>query len=593
VAYTPVIPKGCDKLSQTIRRRNKSKRSKTQFKQAGAVAGRLPAIELVHRGAAAYQQTGHPYQPSGGNMRYLHTMVRVGNVQQSLDFYCRHLGMEEVRRVESEAGAKLTIGAIDTRTPPPELPANLPEIDKRIEGLRDERAALDDAIAAATARRKFAENFAENSPAGLGEKGEARPLSEWRAAFAAVGEEVAAASDAVRNAKMKQRDIDRSLARLKAERKANPPAKLEVRIGLDAGAAATATLRVTYAVRGARWTPLYDARLDTGGKGEKPSLELIRRAEIAQSTGEDWDNVALTVSTVRTAKGGNAPELQPLIARYPEPPRPTISSNGAANLRQDDELGWSAAGARFGNGLSASNGGFATPLLMPPAAEQNAPAQEQQATIEATGFQAVFRVPGRISLPAQSSAKSFRVASTTITPELTVRAVPAREETAFLEAGFKNAEEAPLLPGSVSIYRDGIFVGRSSMVLTPKDEMARLGFGADDKVKITRSVVRQIEGSAGRSSKADKREFKTSIRNGHDFPIKVGIEDQIPVSEIKDIDVEMLPVTTPPTAQNSRDRRGVLEWAFELAPDAARDIKLAWRLRWPKDKAVVLTAAPR
>ncbi len=37
-------------------------------------------------------------------MRYLHTMVRVGNVQQSLDFYCRHLGMEEVRRVESEAG---------------------------------------------------------------------------------------------------------------------------------------------------------------------------------------------------------------------------------------------------------------------------------------------------------------------------------------------------------------------------------------------------------------------------------------------------------------------------------------------------------
>jgi lactoylglutathione lyase len=31
-------------------------------------------------------------------------MVRVGNVQQSLDFYCRHLGMEEVRRVESEAG---------------------------------------------------------------------------------------------------------------------------------------------------------------------------------------------------------------------------------------------------------------------------------------------------------------------------------------------------------------------------------------------------------------------------------------------------------------------------------------------------------
>lgn len=37
-------------------------------------------------------------------MRYLHTMVRIENVDASLDFYCRKLGMEEVRRTESEAG---------------------------------------------------------------------------------------------------------------------------------------------------------------------------------------------------------------------------------------------------------------------------------------------------------------------------------------------------------------------------------------------------------------------------------------------------------------------------------------------------------
>lgn len=37
-------------------------------------------------------------------MRYLHTMVRVTNIEKSLDFYCTKLGMKEVRRVESEAG---------------------------------------------------------------------------------------------------------------------------------------------------------------------------------------------------------------------------------------------------------------------------------------------------------------------------------------------------------------------------------------------------------------------------------------------------------------------------------------------------------
>lgn len=37
-------------------------------------------------------------------MRYLHTMVRVTDIDQSLDFYCRKLGMKEVKRIENEGG---------------------------------------------------------------------------------------------------------------------------------------------------------------------------------------------------------------------------------------------------------------------------------------------------------------------------------------------------------------------------------------------------------------------------------------------------------------------------------------------------------
>ena len=225
-------------------------------------------------------------------------------------------------RVEGEADARLTIGAIDTRPPRAAPPVNLPELDKRIEALKDERANLGGAINAATARRKFAERFAEASPAGLGEKGEARPIAEWRAAFAAVAEEVATADAAIRDAERKQRDIDREIARLESDRAIKPPSKLEVRIDLATATATKATLRVTYAVRNARWAPLYDARLDTGANNRKPALELVRRAEITQTTGEDWSNVALAVSTVRTARGGSAPELNSLIVQYPQAPRP-------------------------------------------------------------------------------------------------------------------------------------------------------------------------------------------------------------------------------------------------------------------------------
>jgi lactoylglutathione lyase len=37
-------------------------------------------------------------------MKYLHTMVRVSNLDESLDFYCRKLGLRELRRVDIEAG---------------------------------------------------------------------------------------------------------------------------------------------------------------------------------------------------------------------------------------------------------------------------------------------------------------------------------------------------------------------------------------------------------------------------------------------------------------------------------------------------------
>jgi len=472
-------------------------------------------------------------------------------------------------RVEGDATAKLVIGAVDAKPPRAAPPINLPDIDKQIEALKDARADLDDSIAAATARRKFAERFAETAPAGLGDKGEARPLSEWRAAFTAVSEEVATADSAIREAARKQREIDRDIARLDADRASKPPAKLELRIDLAAAAATKAMLRVTYTVRHAHWVPLYDARLDTSA--QKVGLELVRRAEIVQNTGEDWSNVALSVSTVRTARGGSAPELKTLIAQYPPPPaQPRALSASAPMDKRVQEF-------HFGGGTNF---------------DLSEKAEEQQAVAQVGAFQTAFKIPGRVSVNAADGAKSLRISTATIAPELVVRATPVLDPTAYLEASFVQNEDAPLLPGQVSVYRDGSFIGMSHMAAASKDETVRLGFGADDKVKVERAVLKRNEGTAGLlviTAKTDERAFKTTIRNGHDFPVKFAVQDQLPVSENEDIQVELLPASTPPTTTNVRDQRGVLEWAFEAKPGEVRDIAFAFRLRWPKDKAIVIT----
>jgi uncharacterized protein (TIGR02231 family) len=218
-------------------------------------------------------------------------------------------------------------------------------------------------------------------------------------------------------------------------------------------------------------------------------------------------------------------------------------------------------------------------------------AEEQAAEADASGFQVIYRIPGRISIAANEGAKNFRIASSAIAPDLLLRAVPSVDATAFLEADFKHAEDSPLLPGPVAIYRDGAFVGRSQIAMTAKDENVRLGFGADDKVKVVRSTVRQLEGSAGilASSRTERRDFKTSIRNGHDTPLRIIVEDQVPVSEVNEVKVELLPVTTPPTEKDVRNRRGVVAWSLDLAPGEAKDLRIAWLVRYPSDRTVVYT----
>src|ERR1700756_3803445 len=59
-------------------------------------------------------------------------------------------------RVEGETGARIVIGSIDARAPKAVPPVNAPELEKKIEAARDQRSAVQDKIAAETARKNFA-----------------------------------------------------------------------------------------------------------------------------------------------------------------------------------------------------------------------------------------------------------------------------------------------------------------------------------------------------------------------------------------------------------------------------------------------------
>lgn len=83
-------------------------------------------------------------------------------------------------------------------------------------------------------------------------------------------------------------------------------------VTLSAKEAATGKLTVSYLVSNASWVPMYDLRSDilTG------KINLTYKAHVSQTTGEDWDDVRLTVSTNNPYQNKTRPILHPWYIDY-------------------------------------------------------------------------------------------------------------------------------------------------------------------------------------------------------------------------------------------------------------------------------------
>src|SRR5688572_21714386 len=99
----------CQYMAELRRRRGEPMGGVTSAQGVAATThrGRRRACAVAGGGAKCVEwRDWAPAARAGGlavSMRYLHTMVRVANIDQSLDFYCNKLGMQEVRRRVDEA----------------------------------------------------------------------------------------------------------------------------------------------------------------------------------------------------------------------------------------------------------------------------------------------------------------------------------------------------------------------------------------------------------------------------------------------------------------------------------------------------------
>jgi uncharacterized protein (TIGR02231 family) len=196
-------------------------------------------------------------------------------------------------RVAGSGQASIAIGAVEARLTPADTKTDT-GLDSRLKGLRSDREGWQVTIDALTAKQAMITRFSQASPEKLSPDSKPLDVGQWNGAFDAVGAALAKVGDELRSARVRAREIDEEIKAVEASRprQTPKPPMRDITIALDAGAATKATLTVSYRVAGASWRPAYDAKLDTGGAaGRKPGLDLVRRAQITQRTGEDWSDV--------------------------------------------------------------------------------------------------------------------------------------------------------------------------------------------------------------------------------------------------------------------------------------------------------------
>ena len=406
---------------------------------------------------------------------------------------------------------------------------------------------------------------------GLGQQRgdeERAPLSpeQWPAAWQAIGQGMSQVNAGRISVQQEMRELQKQIKKLEEQLRQIQTGRrdtITAQLHIEATNAGKADFTLEYQVPNATWTVAYDAHLTTAnGK-----LDLRQLAHVRQNSGEEWSNIALTVSTARPSAGAVMPELHPWWVDFVQPAPMASRMRMEKRTKLADEM---MAGA------------------MEPAEAKLEEVEEVVAQQQASEFSLSYRIPGRVNVSADNSRKRFVLSKQTLQTTLEARTTPRRDPRAFLYANFDYAAKSPLLPGSWQLQRDGVYIGQAHRAAVRPGENVALAFGADDAIKVEYQQLKNERARQGLISREQlvERQYLISVSNGHQRALPVTVYDQIPVSRDEAIKVTLDKASTTPSQQDVEDRKGVLNWQRELKAGEEWPIKFGYSVSFPIDKQV-------
>jgi len=384
-----------------------------------------------------------------------------------------------------------------------------------------------------------------------------------------------------------KQDLERRLA--EAEKKLNELQQGQQRVNRQAlvyiarADNAKASISLSYLVRDANWQPQYNLR----AMPEQKAAGVEYNALVQQSSGEDWSNTTLALSTAEPMMISTAPSLEPMmvtlgsgeammmqqVAQQPVPQAGGMGVAGFADQGQyfdslirskRENIGKGIKAARELNQIAISN----QMIELEADRRQMEQMQKRAAVVARTeGVSVMYALKGKLSLPSRTEQQILNIASFECPGQYVFAASPLLTDYVYLQGEITNTGNTILLPGPASMFRNGEFVGRSDMKLVTSGQTFTAGFGIDSQIQVVREFVdKKIETQLG--SRYNEQHYRIALSNYKAGPVAVRLLDRVPWTENGSLSIELKNVSHPLSEDaeylRTEKNKGILRWDLQL-----------------------------
>ncbi len=369
--------------------------------------------------------------------------------------------------------------------------------------------------------------------------------------------------DHMRQLNMQKRETSRQLEKLRKElaelRSEQPLRRNTIVTDWEVLTAGEITIDIMYTIAGASWKPLYDIRL------LDDELETTLLAEITQATGEDWPQVALTLSTASPALTAIAPELGPWFLSPVPVPQPHRARQMAAA---------SVTAAKPAPASPQRGQGFAV-------AQESQVADAVQAEVVDQGASTTYQTSHRVDIPSDNHPHKTTIAEFRLPLTMDYLTTPKLATAAYRRIKVRNSGEHMLLAGQAQLFDGDSYIGSAKLEQTSPGQELTLYFGTDERIRVERELVRR---ETDKKFMADVRRirfgYRIEIENHSGKEQLITVCDQVPVPRHEEIKVK---IEQSSPKHDRQDELFRLEWDLRLASGARSEIRFDFSVEHPRD----------